>query len=169
MNKYIWIFGGISGLLASVSEYLVYSGVLSFDDFGGVRLFKLLTLVICIVFAGILYKKMQGGVSLARVMFISVLVSLVRSAVLCGGFLLMYWPDGERFEPARKYAYEKSLEMMKEEDKTISGKQKKKAEIEAQFSLVGYPKFALAGGFFVAVFTGVFLGLIIAKRNIIPS
>lgn len=81
----------------------------------------------------------------------------------------MYWPEGERFEPAKEYAYVKSLEMMKEEDKTLSGKMKKKAEIDAQFSLTGYPKFAIIGSFLVAIFTGVFLGLIIGKRTIVPS
>jgi hypothetical protein len=164
MNKYIWIFGGISGLLGALAEYLVYNGTLSFDTFGGVRLFKILAFVFCIIFLSILHKKLNGGISLARVMLNSVLASFVRSAVMITFFLFTYYPEGRAFDDVKKYAFEKSVEMMPEKDRNPKNLTQRKAEIDEQFSIEGYPKFAILGSLVAAVFTGVFLGLILASK-----
>jgi hypothetical protein len=164
MNKFIWIFGAISGILGSIAEYLVYGNYLSYDSFGAIRLFKIFLLVICIVFAVIAIKKLNGQISLARTLLTSILVSLVRSIFLIGGFLLMYYPKGEIFEPVKSYAFEKSIEMMQKEDRTPKNLSIKKIEIADQFSLTGYPKYGLMGSVVTAVFAGVFLGLIVANK-----
>lgn len=164
MNKYIWIFGGISGGLGALAEFLVYQGTFSFDSFGSIRLFKMLTFVFCVIFLSILYKKLNGGISLARVMLNSVLISFVRSAVLIAGFMFTYYPDGKAFTEVKKYAFDKSVEMMDAKDRTPKKLTQRKAEIEEQFSLEGYPKFAILGSLIAAVFTGVFLGLILASK-----
>lgn len=165
MNKFIWIFGAISGILGSVAEYMVYGNYMPYDSFVGIRLFKIFILVICIVFAVIALKKLNGQISLARTLLTSILVSLVRSIFLIGGFLLMHYPNGEIFEPVKAYAFEKVVAMMEEEDRTPKNLAEKKLEIADQFSLTGYPKYGLMGSAVTAVFVGVFLGLIVANKS----
>jgi hypothetical protein len=162
MNKYIWLFGGISGVLASLSEYLIFSGNLAYDGFRGVWLFKMLVLIFSIVFAVIALKKINGGISLARTMFVSVLISLVRSAVLIGGFLIMFYPKGEFYQPVKEYSYTMAKKEH-QEDKKFNF-EKTKAEIDEQFSLAGYPKYAILGSLLTAAVVGVFLGLIVAGK-----
>jgi apolipoprotein N-acyltransferase len=165
MNKYIWLFGGFSGVLASVSEYLIFSGNLAYDGFRGVWLFKLLILVFSIVFAVMAIKKVNRGISLGRTMFVSVLISLVRSAFLIGGFLMMYYPNGEFYKPVKEYSYKVSIKEH-QKDKNFNF-EKTRAEIDEQFSLEGYPKYAILGSLITSVVVGVFLGLIVASKPMI--
>jgi hypothetical protein len=179
MNKFIWIFGAISGILGSIAEYLVYGDILPYESFGAIRLFKIFLLVICVVFAVVAIKKINGQISLARTLLVSILVSLVRSIFLIGGFLLMYYPNGERFEPGKKIAMEMSIKRIKDEqieaqkspltkDKKVNIKEKiedQRNAIDNQFSITGYPVFSIMGSVVTAVFAGVFLGLIVANKS----
>jgi hypothetical protein len=165
MQKSIWIFGGIAGILSAVLEYLFYSN----ENFSPMTMYlaKGLVLIISVVFGLILIRKLLGGtISIGRTLLSGALISLVRAIVLIIAFLAFYYPNGDfynsKIQDAIELAQDKVAkdEAIKEEDKkteleiTIN-------DIERQFKPLSYSFMAigqsLITGLIISILTAVFI------------
>lgn len=97
MQKSIWVFGVIAGIICALLEYLF---ILSSDAHSGINsLAKILVLAICVIAGLILTRKLLGGViSIARTLLTGVLIALVRAAVMIAVFTYFYYPNGDFYK-----------------------------------------------------------------------
>ena len=97
MQKSIWIFGILAGLLCALLEFLFFSSVNS--NAVAMYVSKIAVLVICLGAGLILTKKLLGGqISIARTLLSGILISMVRAAIMIIAFLALYAPDGAFYQ-----------------------------------------------------------------------
>ena len=98
MQKSIWIFGAIAGVICAVLEYLFFGG--SGGSANVMFAAKISVLLICVAAGLILIKKLNGGIiSIARTIMSGILISLVRAIVMIVAFGFLYYPNGEFYKP----------------------------------------------------------------------
>ncbi len=167
MSKYYLIFGGIAGICSAVLEYLLFSGKLGFDKMGGVLFGKILALVICIVFAVVLIKKLNGGISFMRTSFSGLMIALVCSAVSGINYSYMNYPDGSFFEDAKAYSLEKWEEANKDNPEDMAKLEEQKQQIDQSFSLKFHTILDLGTFLTIGlVFTAFFAGVIADRKSL---
>jgi hypothetical protein len=167
MSKYYLIFGGIAGIVSASLEYFIYGGYLGFDKMGGVLFGKILALIGCIVFAVVLIKKLNGGISFIRTSFSGLMIALVCSAVSGIGYSAMHYPDGSFFNEAKTYAYEVWETRNAENPEEMARKEDFKEHLNNKFSLKYHTMLEL--GMYLAigvVFTAFFAGFIADRKTL---
>ena len=167
MSKYYLIFGGIAGTASALLEYFLYSGRLGFDKMAGVLFGKFLALVGCIVFAVILIKKLNGGISFLRTSFSGLMIALVCSAFSGIGYSFMHYPDGSFFDEAKEYTYNAWYEENKDKPEEIARMEEAKEQIDIKFSLKYHTMLEL-GMYLVigVVFTAFLAGFVADKKTL---
>ncbi|MBO6516695.1 MAG: DUF4199 domain-containing protein [Bacteroidia bacterium] len=167
MSKYYLIFGGIAGISSAILEYLLFSGKLGFDKMGGVLFGKVLGLIICIVFAVILIKKLNNGISFMRTSFSGLMIALICSAVSGIGYSYMYYPDGAFFNDAKEYTFEYWKEANKDDPKELARAEEQREDIERTYSL-RYHTILDLGTFMTIglVFTAFLAGIVGDRRSL---
>ena len=162
MQKPIWIFGGIAGILSASLEYLFYSGQIDNSKF--MYLLKVFILLICIVFGLILIKKLIGGViSIARTLLSGILISVVKSLITIAVFLALYAPDGSFYEPHLQKAKTEATEIINEKSDLAEDEKPAKiieahSYIDGQFKPLGYSVSTIIEG----LVTGFIVSLLMA-------
>jgi hypothetical protein len=161
MSKYYWIFGAIAGVFSVTMEYLLFSGYLGFDKSPGVLMAKLGALLICIVFASILIKKMNGGISLIRTTFGGLLMALICSTISITGYTVMTYATPNFFDGAKAYNMEQWEQNNADKPEVLAKRTEKLAEVDKSYGLQIYAAFTLVGyllsGLMVSIFTAAFI------------
>lgn len=161
MSKFYWIFGGIAGLFSFILEYLLFSGKLGFDKSPGVLLAKLAALLLCIVFAAVLIRKLRGSISAARTVLSGFIIALICSAISITGYTYMSYAKQDFFTAAKTYSMQRWMEDHPEDAQDNSKREVKSDEIERSYSIQTYSAFTLIGylvsGLLVSVFTAAFI------------
>jgi len=162
MQKSIWIFGVLAGLLSSLLEYAFFSSTLS--NANTMFLAKITVLVCCIVLGLILTRKLIGGViSIARTLLTGGLISLIRAIVLSIFFGVLYYPDGSFYQPKIDIAFEQAALKIKQ-DSTIKPADKSmelmeiQSQIEAQYQPTGYTLLSIGS----SLITGLIVSILMA-------
>lgn len=168
MQKSIWLFGGIAGVLSAVLEYFYYTGQ-SLDS-KTMFLAKIAILVVCVVFALVLIKKLIGGtISIGRTILSGVLIGVVRSLITSIVFLVLYLPNGEFYQPHIDSAMEQA-EVIVLEDENIEAEDKAenieeaRQRIQLNFRPTGYAFFSLLGSVVTAFVVSILLAAFIATN-----
>ncbi len=168
MQRPVWLFGGIAGILSALLEYLFYSG----QNFNSQSLYltKIIILLISVVFGIILVKKLQGGIiSIGRTLLSGVLISLVKSAICIAVFAILYAPDGEFYREHVKHAQSQAVEIiaenadLTEEEKPVKIKEAN-SYIAGQFKPWGYSVSTIIEGIVTAFVISVLMAAFVAKN-----
>jgi hypothetical protein len=168
MQKAIWVFGSIAGILSALLEYLYFKS----DSFNHMTmtLSKMAVLIVSVVFGLILVKKLLGGVvSIARTLLSGVLISLIRAAVMIAAFVFLYYPNGEFYAPKLQASYEMAAAKV-EADESVKPADKEteletiKEQITFQFKPLGYSGLALASSLITGLIVSVLVAAFIAKN-----
>ena len=166
MQRAIWLFGGVAGVLSATLEYLFYSG----DNFNSQTLYlsKIILLAICVIFCIILVKKLKGGIiSIGRTILSGLMVAVVKGIVCIAAFIVLYAPDGEFYERHAQEAMVEAERIINQEtDLSTDEKVKKIAEAEhylkKQFQPLGYSTStlleSLVTAFVISVLMAAFVG-----------
>lgn len=168
MNKIIWIFGLIGGVLSALVEYLYFANdAAPASQTFIVSLTKIAVLAIAIVFGLVLLRKHLGGtISISRTMFSGVMISLVRAIVLIAAFAYLSYPKGEFYEHKKAVALQVANDKFQAdtaitEEKRIEFIKRAQEEITSQFTVAGYAKVSVLGsilsGFIISLLTAVFI------------
>jgi len=166
MQKSIWIFGILAGLLCALLEFLFFRSVDS--NAAAMYISKLAVLVICVGAGLILTKKLLGGqISLARTLLTGLLISIVRAGVMIIAFLALYAPDGSFYQAKVNESFEQAT-LKVEQDKTIKPADKPmelitvKQQIAAQYKPMGYVMISigssLVSGLIISILMAAFIG-----------
>lgn len=134
---------------------------------GGVLFGKILALIGCIVFAVILIKKLNGGISFIRTSFSGLMIAIVCSSVSGIGYAIMAHPDGSFFKEAEQYAFNVWLENNKDKPEELARINEAREATHNKFSLK-YHTFVETGMYLVigAVFTAFFAGFIADRKSL---
>lgn len=166
MQKSIWIFGIIAGVICAVLEYIFFGGT------GGsanvMFAAKIAVLLVCIVAGLILIRKLLGGVvSIARVIFSGLLISLVRAIVMVIAFGFLYYPSGDFYKNKTEESWIQA-EKKVEQDENIKPADKPmeletiKEQIAGLYKPKGYTMITVGGslvtGLIISILMAAFIG-----------
>ena len=165
MQKSIWIFGIIAGAFGASLEYLFFKNT-SFSA-NTMYLSKTLILAICIVFGLVLVKKLIGGtISIARTLLSGMLIAFIRSAVMIGSFLVLYYPSGEFYELKLQESYSQAEKKTAADEDILPADKESvleltKQQIAGQFKPLGYSGLLIAEsliiGFIISILAAAFI------------
>ncbi len=162
MQKSTWIFGLLAGVLSALIEYLFFKSTVSNSVVMYVS--KIVILSFCIIFGLILAKKLLGGtISIGRTLFIGGLISFIRAIILIISFLILYYPDGNFYQPSVKIAFEQATKKVEKDinikpaDKAMKLEENKK-QIASQYEPIGYSLIAIGA----SITTGLILSILMA-------
>jgi|TARA_B110000503_G_C7149983_1_gene414724 hypothetical protein len=166
MQKSIWIFGILAGLLCALLEFLFFSSVNS--NAVAMYVSKIAVLVICLGAGLILTKKLLGGqISIARTLLSGILISMVRAAIMIIAFLALYAPDGAFYQVKVNESFEQAAlkvqqdDNVKPADKPMELKTVKQ-QISAQYKPMGYIMIclgsSLVSGLIISILMAAFIG-----------
>ena len=168
MQKSIWIFGILAGLVGASLEYIFFKDT-SFSA-NTMYLSKTLILVICVVFGLILVKKLLGGtISIARTILSGLLISLVRAAVMIIAFLALYSPNGEFYQEKVEQSFvqaEKKIaadDDIKPADKATILEETKN-QIKSQFEPLGYSGLLIGESLIIGIVISILTAAFISKN-----
>ncbi|MDB4160881.1 DUF4199 domain-containing protein [Bacteroidia bacterium] len=166
MQKSIWIFGTIAGILCAVLEYLFFGG--EGGNANVMFLAKIAILLICIVAGLILIRKLMGGViSIARTIMSGVLISLVRALVMVMAFGFLYYPNGSFYKAKTQEAWEQAEKKVAVDEKIRPADKPMeleviKEQIAALYRPHGYTMITIGGslisGLIIAILMAAFIG-----------
>ena len=165
MVKYYWIFGSIAGITSAALEYLIYGGFVGYEMSGGVLLGKFLSLLLCIIFAAVLIKKLQGRISFLRTTFTGLMIALICSAVSGIGFSYMHYPDGHFFDDAKAYHLQTWKDHFADQPEELAKIEDVKAQIDEKFTMKNHTFFELTGFVVAGLFFAALLSAFIADRS----
>ncbi|MFY0643395.1 MAG: DUF4199 domain-containing protein [Bacteroidia bacterium] len=168
MQKTIWLFGGIAGVLSALLEYLFYSG----QNFNSQSLYlsKIILLAICVIFGLILIKKLLGGIiSIGRTILSGIMISVVKSIIAIAVFLVLYAPSGEFYAKHVEQAKIESIKIINDNTTLEEGEKADKiveahSYIEGQFKPWGYSFSTLLEGLITSFVISVLMAAFIAKN-----
>ena len=173
MQKPIWIFGGLAGVIAALVEYLFYSqdpNTFDATQSQGMMAIKMVSLIICIIFGLILLRKLNGGViSIGRTILSGVLMSVVRSVILIIAFTATWYPDGTFYDGHKAIAKEKTAEIIASNDDFTEEEKQEKIEeaeitLDKQYTPQGYSVVAFLGSLVTGLVISVLMAAFIAKN-----
>lgn len=122
-------------------------------------------LAMCIVFAVIAWRKLNGSISLGRTMVTGLAVAALRGIVLVFAFSVLYFTHPEWLARPQQQATEQYLAHMKSEEKTPENEQKVKDSVRRQFTPIGFAQSAL----FESLIIGVIVSALTAGFLARPS
>ena len=162
MQKSIWIFGILAGIICALLEYLFFKSTGA--NANTMYLAKLAVLLVCIVFGLILIKKLIGGtISIGRTIMSGVMIALVRAIVMIAAFSFFYYPSGEFYKEKLDISYEQAAkkiaadEKVKPADKPMALKETK-AQIVNQYQPTGYSLITIG----MSIVTGLIISILMA-------
>ena len=166
MQKSIWVFGIIAGILCAVLEYLFFGG--EGGNANVMFLAKIAVLVICAAAGLILIRKLMGGViSIARTVMSGVLISLVRALVMVIAFGFLYYPSGAFYQAKTQEAWNQAENKVASDDKIKPADKPMelaviREQIAALYQPTGYAMITIGGslvsGLIVAILMAAFIG-----------
>lgn len=166
MQKSIWIFGALAGVICAALEYVFFGG-----EGGSANVMfvaKIAVLLVAIASGLILIKKLIGGViSIARTVMSGMLIALVRSIAMVIAFGFLYYPDGAFYQNKTHEAWEQAErkiaadEKIKPADKTME-LDIVKLQIAGLYEPKGYALITIGGslitGLVVSILMAAFIG-----------
>lgn len=166
MQKSIWVFGVVAGVICATLEYIFFGG-----EGGSANVMfvaKIAVLFISIVAGIILIRKLLGGiVSIARVVMSGVLISLVRAIVMVIVFGFLYYPNGAFYKAKTEQAWEQA-EKKVAADENIKPADKPmeleivKDQIAGLYKPKGYTMITIGGslisGLIISILMAAFVG-----------
>ncbi len=165
MQKSIWIFGGIAGVLCAVLEYLFFNS--SEGSANVMYATKLVVLVVCLSFGLVWIRRQLGGtVSIARTLLSGIMISLVRAIVMIASFTFFYYPTGDFYKPKLEESYVQAEKKISSDDKIKSADkemvlEETKKQIANQYTPQGYMLItvgmSLVTGFIFSVLMAAFI------------
>jgi len=162
MQKSVWIFGIVAGLICAFLEYVFYMGTTGSANVMFAT--KTAVLSICIIAGLILIKKLSGGViSIARTILSGSLIALVRALVMVIAFGFLYVPNGDFYEHRKQEAWSQAEKAMEADDKTKPADKPMeleiiKEQIGALYEPKGYSMITVGG----SLVTGLVLSILVA-------
>lgn len=140
MNKSIWFFGVLAGVLSALLEYLFFANIGGSANVMFVT--KIAALVICLTAGVVLIRKLSGGViSLARTVFSGMLISLIRAMVMVLVFGYLYYPSGDFYQPWIDQGWEQAEKKVAQDEKIKpADKEMELLEIKEQIANLYKPK-----------------------------
>ena len=166
MQKSIWIFGILAGLLCALLEFLFFRS--SKSSAAAMYIGKIAVLVICVGAGLILSKKLLGGqISIARTLLSGVLISLIRAAIMIVVFLVLYAPNGAFYQAKVTESFEQaSLKVQQDDNVKPADKPMElitvKEQIAAQYKPKGYIMIclgsSLVSGLIISILMAAFIG-----------
>jgi len=164
MVKYYWIFGSIAGLTSALLEYLIFSGTMGFDKSMGVLLGKYLALLVCILFAILLIKKLRGRISFLRTTFSGLMIALICSAFSGIGYSFMHYPDGKFFDAAKEYNLQQWKNHYADQPDELVKIEEVKEDIEHKFKMKTHTFFDLTGYVIAGLLFATLISAFVADR-----
>lgn len=172
MQKVIWPFGILAGLGSAYIEYLYFSNPNALpQQMGQYTLLKIFVLLICLVFALVLIKKLNGNtISISRTLFSGVLTSVIRAFVMVMCFWFLYQPEGEFYQDKLDLALRVATEKHQADTaitEEIRYERIKDAyqQIEFQYKPNGYAKIALLSSLASGVIISILMAAFIANNQ----
>jgi hypothetical protein len=166
MQKSIWIFGILAGLLCALLEFLFFKSVNA--SAAAMYVGKIAVLVICVGAGLVLAKKLLGGqISIARTLLSGVLISMVRAAIMIIAFLALYAPDGTFYQAKVNESFEQAaLKVQQDENVKPADKPMElatvKDQIASQYKPMGYILIcvgsSLVSGLIISILMAAFIG-----------
>ena len=161
MQKSSWIFGVLAGILSAILEYLFFKS--SESNANAMFLSKIIILTLCIVLGLILAKKLLGGtISISRTMLIGGIISFVRAIVMIISFLVLYYPNGDFYQPKVEIAFEQATKKVQHDDIKPADKamelEEIKDQIAAQYEPAGYAMMSVGS----SLVTGLIVSILMA-------
>jgi hypothetical protein len=166
MQKSIWIFGILAGVLCALLEFLFFKSTTS--SAGVMYVTKLAVLIICVGAGLILTKKLLGGqISIARTLLSGVLISIIRAGIMIAAFLILYSPDGSFYQSKVNESYEQAtLKIQQDENVKPADKPMEletvKQQIAGQYKPKGYIIIcvgsSLVSGLIISILMAAFIG-----------
>lgn len=166
MQKSIWIFGTISGLICAALEFVFFGG-----EGGSANIMfvsKIAVLLVGISSGLILIKKLLGGViSIARTVVSGVLIALVRSIAMVIVFGFLYYPDGAFYQTRTQEAWEQAEKKIAADEKIKPADKPMELEIVKEqisglYQPKGYTMITIGGslitGLIVSILMAAFIG-----------
>lgn len=168
MQKAIWVFGSIAGVLSALLEYLYFKS----DNFHhmSMTLSKMAVLIVSVVLGLVLVKKLLGGIiSIARTILSGVLIALIRAAVMIAAFVFLYYPSGEFYAPKLQEGYEMAAAKVQADESVLPADKETeieelKEQIGFQFKPLGYSGLAIASSLITGLIVSVLVAAFIAKN-----
>ncbi|MEJ6661641.1 MAG: DUF4199 domain-containing protein [Bacteroidia bacterium] len=168
MQKSIWIFGIIAGIICAVLEYLFFKAVGSSANVMFVS--KIAVFTVCLIFGLILAKKLLGGIiSIARTILSGLLISLIRAGVMIIVFLYLYSPSGEFYQPRAEEAFVVAAAKV-DADELIKPADKEmeldiiKGQIARQYEPIGYSLVTIGGSLVTGLVLSILMAAFIGKN-----
>jgi tetrahydromethanopterin S-methyltransferase subunit F len=165
MQKSIWIFGIIAGIICAVLEYLFFKAVGSSANVMFVS--KIAVFTVCLIFGLILAKKLQGGI--ISTILSGLLISLIRAGVMIIVFLYLYSPSGEFYQPRADEAFVVAAAKV-DADELIKPADKEmeldiiKGQIARQYEPVGYSLVTIGGSLVTGLVLSILMAAFIGKN-----
>jgi hypothetical protein len=164
-TKYYFIFGIAAGLVSVVLEYLLFSGYLGYDKSFGVILGKFCGLLISMIFAIIVIKKMNGRISFLRTTFTGMILALICSSVSAIGFLYMQNSNPAFFEEAKIYHLQEWKDHYADQPDELKKEAEISSQIDQKFTLKFHTIFDLGGFMVFGVLFSTLLAAFFADRT----
>lgn len=168
MNKVYGIIGAVSGIVTSFFLYYYLKNDLYVSREHNLifRLSNVSVLFVCVLFAIIAVKKLNGNaISFMRCMFTGFVISIVSGLVNFGFFTGMYFASPEILKRAESVSVQKYLEMpdTKKEKAEIIAKTKEK--IHAQFTPGGSLLPTVFSSFVTCMISAIFIAAFVYTRS----
>jgi cytochrome b subunit of formate dehydrogenase len=158
MQKSIWIFGILAGIICAVLEYLFFG---SQDGSANVMFMaKIAVLVIFTISGLVLIRKLKGGIiSISRTILSGLMIALIRAVVMIIAFGFLYYPNGEFYKFRSDQAIQVATNQMNANEAVKpADKEMKLEETIEQITFQYKPK----GYSLIAVGSSIITGLIIS-------
>lgn len=162
MQKSIWIFGILAGIICAVLEYLFFA-----SEGGSANVMfiaKIAVLAIFTISGLVLIRKLKGGIiSIGRTIVSGLMIALVRAVVMIIAFGFLYYPNGDFYKHRSDQAVQVATDQMNANDAVKAADKKMKLEetieqITFQYKPTGYSLIAIGG----SLVTGLVLSILTA-------
>lgn len=165
MSRFYWIFGLIAGAVYIVLDFMYHQGVIDREKIAVVFISQILLFILCVVFASVAYKKINGKISFMRTVFGAVMVGLIASTVIIGGRIALSSSIDNYTEATKDYNFKMVYEAQTEDGRTEEWINEQREKIEHKYSLGNLIQVTLVGYLFFGAIIGAFTAAFIADRS----
>jgi len=168
MNKVYVIIGGVGGILTSFFLYYYLNNELYTSREHNLlyRLSSVSVLFVCVLFAIIAIKKMNGNmISFMRCMFSGFIIAIICGLVNFAFFTTWYLTNPKALEKAETVSIAKYLEMEETKKEKPEIIQKVKQEIHSQFTPGGSLLPNLMSSFVTCMISAIFISAFVYTRS----
>ena len=168
MQKSSWIFGLLAGVLSAILEYLFFKS--SESNANVMFLSKIIILTLCIILGLILEKKLLGGtISISRTLLTGGIISFIRAIVMIISFLVLYYPNGDFYQPKVEIAFEQATKKVQQDDDIKPADkamelEEIKGQIAAQYKPAGYAMMSIGSSLVTGLIVSILMAAFIATN-----